>query len=420
MKVFALVDCNNFYVSRERVFCPRLSQRPVVVLSNNDGCVVARSQEAKALGIPMGAPVFQCREVLDRERVEACSSNYTLYGDMSRRVMLTLGQFTPHVEVYSIDESFLGFRQAPSSDLTAFAQDIRGTVRQWTGLPVSIGIGRTKTLAKLANRIAKRTETAQGVFDLTDPHRDLLDGIEVKEVWGIGPRYTAFLKRHGIRTVHQLTQARDAWVQKHLTIVGLRIVRELRGVPCIPLEEIPPSKKAIARSRAFSRPVRALPEIREAVATYIASAARALRKQGSVAGCLHVSVETSRFKTPRYGDAATLRLPFPTASTSDLIHFAHQGLRLIFKEGYPYHRAGVFLTDLSPQDSLQTDLFTLEYYDDRKKRLMELVDGLNARWGRGRVRFAAEGLKQEWGMRQSRRSPRFTTRWEELPVVRAS
>ena len=335
MKVFALVDCNNFYVSCERVFCPRLAQRPVVVLSNNDGCVVARSQEAKALGVPMGAPVFQCREVLDRERVAACSSNYTLYGDMSRRVMLTLGQFTPHVEVYSIDESFLGFHSPPSSDLTAFAQDIRRLVRQWTGLPVSIGIGRTKTLAKLANRIAKKTEAAQGVFDLTDPQRDLLDRIEVKEVWGIGPRYTAFLRRHGIRTVHQLTQARDAWVRRHLTIVGLRIVWELRGTPCIPLEEIPPSKKAIARSRAFGKPVRALPEIREAVATYIASAARALRKQGSVAGCLHVSVETSRFKGPRYGDAATLRLPFSTASTSDLIHFAHQGLRRIFKEGYP-------------------------------------------------------------------------------------
>jgi len=422
MAVFALVDCNNFYVSCERVFAPALAGRPVVVLSNNDGRVVARSQEAKDLGIDMGVPVFKCRHLLARHQVQVYSSNYALYGDMSRRVMESLKAFTPEVEVYSIDESFLRFAGAPPRDLAGLAQDIRRRVRSWTGIPVSIGLAATKTLAKLANKVAKTISRAEGVCNLVDQRRreEVLDRVEVGEVWGIGPRYSAFLHRHGIRTARQLSRAPDAWVCRHLTVVGQRIVWELRGISCIPLEQVPAPKKAIARSRAFGRPVRALDELGEVVATYAAAAARTLRQQGSVAACLQVSVETSRFKEPYYGRAVTVRLPFSTASTPELICGARRGLERIFRKGYAYERAGVLLTEIAPHDTVQLDLFSSEFYDERKRKLMAVVDEINTRRGRDAIRFAAGGLERQWRMRQAHRSPRFTTRWDELPVVRVA
>ena len=421
MQIFALVDCNNFYVSCERVFCPALNNRPVVVLSNNDGRIVARSQEAKDLGLAMGTPLFKCRALCEQHRVQVYSSNYTLYGDMSRRVVEVLQQFSPAVEVYSIDESFLGFTGRGAGDLGDLGRQIRGQVETWTGIPVSIGLARTKTLAKLANKIAKRAKRDRGVFDLAGhPQREqVLDRVDVGEVWGIGRQYRTLLREHGIETAYQLTRAPDRWIRKHLTIVGLRLVWELRGISCLPLEQAPAPKKSIARSRSFGRPLHTLEELEEPVAAHVAAAAQALRKQRSAAAWLQVSIETSRFAGPYYGRIVAASLPSPTASTPELVRAAHQGLERIFREGYIYRRAGVLLTGLVPQDALQLNLFTPGYYDDKKKALMEVVDRVNATWGRGTLRFAAEGLEQPWKMKQSRRSPHFTTRWAELPLIRA-
>lgn len=414
MPAIVHVDCNNFYVACERMFNPALEGKPVVVLSNNDGCIVARSQEVKDLGIPMGIPVFQARDDLIYNEVEMFSSNYTLYGDMSHRVVQTLRQFTPVIEEYSIDESFL---ELPDNQ-TALGYEIRDRVKKWTGIPVSIGIARTKSLAKLANKVAKKNRL--GVLDfLNHPKkRQILDRIPVNDVWGIGKQYTQKLNRRGIETAYQLSRADDKWVQKHLTVVGLRIVWELRGIPCLPLELTPPPKKAIGRSRSFGRPVNSLKHLKEALATHAASAARALREQGSVAGRLQIVIETNPFVKPYYGKNITASFVTPTASTPDLIKCAHEGLRRIYRKGESYTRAGVLLTELYPRDSVQMSLFW-KPNTARKKALLDVVDKINVRFGRGKIRWASEGLKQEWAMRQSRLSRKFTTRWDEILKARA-
>ncbi|NKB66067.1 MAG: DUF4113 domain-containing protein [Candidatus Latescibacteria bacterium] len=414
---FALIDCNNFYASCERVFAPHLQGRPLVVLSNNDGCIVARSAEAKRLGLQMGTPLFQCRHLLQRFGVAIFSSNYTLYGDMSRRVTATLRTCAPEVEVYSIDESFVrcdGLGMSPG----AWAGLVRDRVRQWTGIPVSIGLGPTKTLAKLANRIAKR-EDGDGVCDLLDPGRvdAALKSLGVGDIWGIGPSYQRLLQERGIHTAHQLSQASDGWVRRHMTVTGLRTVMELRGVSCLPLEEVPPAKKSIARSRSFGRPIRSFEELCQPLATYIAAAARLLRHQGSVTTHLQVHIETSRFTDQYYSRALDLSLLWPTASTPELVRWALDGLKRIYRPDFAYRRAGVLLSGLVPEAELQRHLFTRQHYDRRKKSLMELVDRINQRWKRRALRFAAEGLEQPWTMNQRRRSPRYTTRWAEVPVV---
>ena len=415
MPAVALVDCNNFYVACERTFDPSLKGKPVVVLSNNDGCIVARSEEVKALGIPMGIPVFQIRDILDYEGVELFSSNYTLYGDMSHRVVETLRQFTPTVEVYSIDESFLEL-PAFNGDLTPLGHEIRRRVRQWTGIPVSIGIGPTKSLAKLANKVAKQRKL--DVLDFTHHPDRILDTIPVNDVWGIGKAYTEKLNGCGIETVAQLVKANDRWVQKHLTVVGLKIVWELRGLPCLPLELAPPPRKAIGRSRSFGRPVHLLVHLKEAVASHVASAACALRKQGSVASRLQVFMETNPFVEPYHGRSIAAHLETPTDSTPDLIRCAHEGVKRIYREGDWYTRAGVLLTELYPRNSVQTSLFW-EPHTARQKALLDVVDKINAQWGRGTIRFASEGIRQDWAMRRSHLSRRFTTRWAEIPRAKA-
>ena len=418
MALFALVDCNNFYVSCERVFCPRLNGRPVVVLSNNDGCIVARSAEAKALGLAMGTPLFKCRDLCRRHQVQIFSSNYTLYGDMSRRVVECLEHFTPDVEVYSIDEAFLRLDKLPGCP-TQRAHRLRTSVGRWTGIPVSVGLATTKTLAKVANRLAKNTP--KGVCDLADPQErdEALTQLQVDQVWGIGPRYKALLNRHGITTALQLSRAPEPWIQRHMTVVGRRLVRELRGISCLSLDQAPAAKKAISRSRSFGRPVRDFDQLTEALATRVAEAARALRQQKSVAAHLQIHIETSPFAGPYYARAITARLDSPTAATPQLSRCARLALERIFKPGYTYKRAGVLLSGIQPQQTVQLNLFNPAYYDGRQRQLMAAVDQINSRFGRSALRFAAQGLAQPWAMRQDQRSPRFTTNWDELAVVRA-
>jgi len=419
--IFALVDCNNFYASCERVFNPTLNGQPIVVLSNNDGCVVARSNEAKALGIGMGVPEFQIRPLLRAHRVQVFSSNYTLYGDMSQRVMETLEQFSPDVEVYSIDEAFLSLVGFEPRGLLEHGRLIRRTVPQWTGIPVSVGIAETKTLAKIANRIAKRTPDTGGVFDLLAcPDREALLGrVAVEDVWGIGPNHARLLKQHGITTARQLAGTDDQWIRKRMGIVGLRLVMELRGVSCLDLEQCPSPKQSLTCSRAFGKRINTLAEMQEAVSVYTSRVAEKLRCERLAATVLTVCLTTNEFKEgPQYSNALTLRLPVVTDSTSELIGCALQGIRAIYRDGYLYKKAGVMLTGLVPVSQTQADLF--DSRDRMKsKRLMSALDSINDRWGASTLHYASSGITKAWKTQFHRRSPAYTTDWDALPVVTA-
>lgn len=421
MALIALVDCNNFYASCERVFDPKLEGKPVVVLSNNDGIVVARSNEAKALGIGMGVPEFQIRHLIRHHDVQVFSSNYVLYGDMSQRVMETLALFTTDLEVYSIDEAFLSMSGFTSRNLTEYGRTIGTTVKRWTGIPVSIGIAETKTLAKVAARVAKRTKDVAGVFDLTACRdRDaLLAETAVENIWGIGPNYARLLKGHGIQTALDLRGADDHWIRKHMGVVGARIVQELRGVSCLLLEECPAPKQGITVSRSFGRPVTRLAEMKEAVAFYTGRVAEKLREEKLAATVLTVFLTTNTFKDePQYSNAVSINLPVATDSTSDLFRYALQGMARIYREGYRYNKAGVVLTALVPANQVQGNLF--DHQDrERSSRLMGVLDRLNDQMGAGTLRYAAEGMTQRWKARFERRSPSYTTNWRDLPVAKA-
>src|SRR5215510_7256547 len=418
--LFALIDCNNFYVSCERLFQPTLLGKPVVVLSNNDGCVIARSDEAKALGIPMGLPAFKLADLAKEHSIEVYSSNYTLYGDLSARVMTALTQWTPEVEVYSIDEAFLKFVALPPDVLTAYGQTIRATIYKWTGIPVSIGIAPTKTLAKLANRLAKRSVEAQGVVTLNSPFEieTTLAQTPIEDIWGIGPGYTRRLHAHEIRTALQLRQVNDRWVRQALGIVGLRLVWELRGISCLPLALCPPPKQSLMVSRSFGRPITTLSEMREAVATYTTRAAEKLRRHQVAAGVLTLFLMTNRFtEEPQYSNSVTIPLPVATQDTAELIGYALRGVEQIFRDGYRYQKAGVILTALVPAHQIQAHLFD-QHDRERSQKLMTAIDTINKEWGSGTIRYAAMGLRPAWIMRCARRSRRFTTRWNELVEVR--
>jgi len=420
--VFALVDCNNFYVSCERVFQPTLGGKPVVVLSNNDGIVVARSNEAKALGIAMGVPAFQVRSLIRAHDVQVFSSNYALYGDLSRRVLDTLAQFSPNIEVYSIDEAFLSLSGFTSRNLTEYGRAIRATVKRWTGIPVSVGIAETKTLAKIAGEVAKRTRDAGGVCDLTaGPERDtLLADIPVEDVWGVGPNRARLLTAHGVRTARDLREADEHWIRKRMGVVGARIVQELRGVSCLALEDCPAPKQGITVSRMFGRPVTTLAEMKEAIAFYTGRAAEKLREERLAVNALTVFLTTNPFKDePQYSNAATVKLPVATDATPELLRQALRGIARIYREGYRYNKAGVMLTALVPASQVQGDLFD-ERDRERSSRLMRLLDRLNAEMGAGTLRYAAEDFTKRWRARFERRSPAYTTSWRDLPVAKAS
>jgi len=415
------VDCNNFYASCERVFNPSLWGKPILVLSNNDGMIIARSNEAKALGIKMGEPLFKVDAIVKEHDVQVFSSNYVLYGDMSHRVMHTLEQFTPDVEIYSIDEAFLYFGGFQRLDLGDYAREIRETVKQWTGIPVSVGVAETKTLAKLANRIAKKNKQYDGVLNIYGAaNRDeFLKQVDVEDIWGVGRQYTNFLRKNNIITAFDLTQARDKWIQKHMTIVGLRTVWELRGIPCIDLEQSPPPKKAIVSSRSFGKLVSDKTHVKEAVAFFVARAAEKMRQQKSATRAMTVFLRTNPFKEmPQYHNGVLVQLPLPTDSTAELIAYSEKGVDQIFREGFKYHKVGVMLTDFVPIDHSQMSIFDTED-TVRKAKITELIDTVNALMGSNTLIYASMGIKREWRTRCDRRTPRYTTNWDELPLVTA-
>jgi DNA polymerase V len=419
MSLYTLVDCNNFYVSCERVFNPALNGKPVVVLSNNDGCVVARSNEAKELGIPPGIAAFQIDHLIRSGQVLAYSSNYTLYGDLSRRVMDTLARFTPRIEVYSIDEAFLdlsGFEH-PDRSVSDYGRLIRATVRKWTGLPISVGIGETKVIAKIAQRIAKKLP--EGVLNLAgSPYLDdALARTAVEDIWGIGRSHTKFLRSHGIENALQFRDAETGWVRKHMGVVGVRMVLELQRTSCLHLEMVRPAKKAITVSRSFGKLVTTREGMCEAVSLYAARAAEKLRRERLAAGALMIFILTNRFRDePQYSNSAVIELPVPTDSTDEITAYALRCLAGIYRKGYRFYKTGIILSDLVPTDQIQTDLFdTVDRA--RAKRLMGTLDDLNYRMGAGTLAFAASGLERPWKTKFNRRSPRYTTRWEELREV---
>lgn len=432
--MYALVDGNNFYVSCERVFRPSLVGLPVVVLSNNDGCAIARSNEAKALGIAMGAPWFKIRHMTESSGLVALSANFALYGDLSDRMMSLAAGLGPQQEVYSIDESFIDLTGV-RGNLVERCHKVRSRILQWVGIPCGIGIGSTKTLAKLANHIAKTAERKPGVYPahlaqvcnlaaLTTTERDtVFAATPVNEVWGIGRRIAAQLNEGGIHTVHDLIQLDPATVRSRWSVALERTLRELQGTPCVDLEHEPAPKKEIASTRSFGHPVTELVDLIEAVTEFASRAAVKLRKQASLANQLMCFIRTSPFRDdPQYSRAITMPLRRPTSDTGALVSAAVAGLKLIYKPGYKLAKAGVMLLDLQP-DTVQQGELDLDA-DDAPERgtLMLALDGINDRYGRGTVHMASAGLagdKRAWAMKQERRTPGYTTCWADMLVVRA-
>lgn len=416
--MYALVDCNNFYASCERVFRPDLNGKPVVVLSNNDGCVIARSNEAKALGIPMGAPAFQFQALFDEHHVAVFSANFALYGDMSQRVMSILTDFYPDIELYSIDEAFLKLTGHSLEHLDADIRALQHKVRKWTGIPISMGIAPTKTLAKVASRIAKKfPERTQHVYWINDETKRLkaLKWLPVDDVWGIGRQYSKFLQKYGICTAQDLVYQPDEWIQKHLSINGLRLKQELLGKPMLDLE-VSEAKKHIATTRSFEEDYTHLAQLQERIATFAVTCAEKLRRQQSHCNALLVFVRTNRHKdVPQANQSVVVRLPYPTSSNLDLANAALAALERIFQEGLRYKKAGVILMDFSPEQNPQLGLF--EQGNARHPALMRAIDRLNGRFGQQKIKLGVQDLQRVWKMKQQHLSPRYTTQLNEIMTV---
>ena len=418
-EAIALLDCNNFYASCERAFDASLRKKPVVVLSNNDGCVIARSQEAKDLGVAMGAPLFKVRGLLEANDAEIFSSNYTLYGDMSSRVMGSLDEFTPHVEVYSIDEAFMQL-DCGARTFDNLGREIKEKIGKWTGVPVSLGIAETKTLAKIANRIAKKSEKARGVLDLyKSPHQKLaLRRTAVEDVWGIGAAYAQKLKMRGVETALSLRDIDLRWARKMLSVVGARTVVELRGIRAFPLEQNPHLAKSITCSRSFGSAVSDYKDVREAVAVFLSQAAEKLRRARLAAQSVTVFVSTDRLQpVPEYyQNAATYNSAYPSDINQELQAWAYRCLDRIWRDGYEYRKAGVLLAGLTPADKLTSRMYDDERWE-RFRSVTRAMDEINQKWGRGTVRFGMVDIKAKWRGRAGRISRRYTTRLAEVMQV---
>jgi DNA polymerase V len=420
----ALIDVNNFYVSCERVFNPKLNGKPVVVLSNNDGCAVARSNEVKALGVSMGAPWFKMKDLARQHGIIALSSNYALYADMSNRVMSILRQFSPDQEVYSIDESFLDLSEFKTRDLIKYGHEMRKRVLEWTGLPVCVGIGATKTLAKLANHCAKKRPMFNGVCNLNAMLPDeldcLLSEIAVGEIWGVGGKLAPKLEALGFKSVLDLKQASPEVLRRQFSVVMEKTIRELNGTVCIELEDVPPAKKQILNSRSFGQPVRDYNSLAESITLYICKAAEKLRRQQSLAGSVYVYIRTSPFKPddPFYSNGMAVPLPSPIDDSRKLGNIALWALKQLYRPHYNYAKAGVMLSELVPISGAQIDMFTKTETSLKSDALMKAMDSINRKMGKESIKLASEGFKRPWKMRQENKSPSYTTDWEQVVSVR--
>ncbi len=422
--MFALVDGNNFYVSCERVFNPKLNGLPVVVLSNNDGCVIARSNEAKALGIKMGEPAFQLDALFKRYNVKIFSANFALYGDMSQRMHEILSSFTPHLEIYSIDEAFLDFSGLDSFEsYETTGRKIRKTVMQNIGLPVSVGIAETKTLAKAANHLAKKIPGYDGVCLLKnkDEINEALKLLPVEKVWGIGRRFAAMLKARNVNTAFDFANLPEDWVRRKMTISGLKTQRELKGFNEIKLEDVRPSKKSISTTRTFGRSTNDYDLINAAVSTFAARCAQKLRRQKTVAAFVTVFLRTNkhRLDQPQYRNSYTVALPVQTSSEFEIVKYAIFGLDKIFREEFDYKRAGVIVSGISDAGNVEPDLFH-DYNFEKEEKIAKAIDKLNYKFGKDTVRLAAVTPSETWRLRQNMFSPRYTTSWNEILTIKTS
>lgn len=405
--MFGLIDCNNFYASCERVFNPSLNGKPIVVLSNNDGCVIARSNEAKALGIKMGIPAYQIKDIVKQHDVAVFSSNYVLYGDMSGRVMSMLAELAPEIEVYSIDEAFLNLEGI--QDLQTLGSEIARQVTRGTGIPVSGGIAPTKTLAKVANKFAKKYPAYNRlcIIDTEEKRIKALQLTDIGDVWGIGRRQAAKLEKQGVKTAYDFTLLPGSWVRKNMTVVGERTWKELRGISCIDMESAPPAKKQICTSRSFGKMIEDIDTMAEAIATHASTCAKKLRKQKSYAMSLMVFIHTNNFREdlPQYWKNTVLHLPVPTNDTQEIVHYALAGLKTIFIQGYQYKKVGVIITEITT--SSQLGLFDTVDREKREK-LMQAIDKINGEHNQ-LVKLAIQGTGRDWKLKQEQLSGRYTT-----------
>ena len=418
--MYALVDCNNFYVSCERVFNPSLIAKPVIVLSNNDGCVVARSNEAKALGIRMAQPAFEIKDIINHYNVSVFSSNYALYGDMSRRVMNILAEYAPSIEIYSIDEAFIPLEGFEYINIPEFARTISRAAKMGTGIPVSVGIGATKTLAKVANHYAKKLPANKGIYIITsDNIKESLQNFPVGDVWGIGRQYSKMLSKFEINTALDFVSTDPQWVRKAMSVVGLRTQEELKGIECIGIENKVPAKKNICTSRSFGQMINEFQPLAEAVANFASRCALKLRKQRSCANVLMVFIHTNmhRKDLSQYATNRVITLPVASSDTFELVEYAITALRTIYKEDFYYKKAGVIVSGIVPDHAIQTSLFD---QCDRSKQqsVIAVMDSINERYGSDKVKLAVLGNKRKWKLRQEQLSPSYTTHWDDIITIK--
>ena len=419
--MFALIDCNNFYVSCERVFNPKLNNRPVVVLSNNDGCAISRSNEAKALGIPMGAPAFKYEKIFRKHNVEVFSSNFTLYGDMSSRVMSILSKYTPNIEIYSIDEAFLKFEGFDNYDLESYCKKIQKIVLKHTGIPISIGIAPTKALSKVANRIAKKfPEKTNGVhlIDSNKKRVKVLKWLKIKDVWGIGFRHTERLKNIGIHTAYDFINLEDGWVRKNMSVVGLRLKKELEGKSVLSLEEVRSPKKAIATTRSFEGTIADYEKIKERISTFAICCAEKLRAQQSNCSSIYVFIRSNKFQKNKtqYRNKIMMTIPFSTNSNMVISKYAVKGLKKIFRKGIDYKKAGTIVMGLDSSENHQLNLFENE--NSKHKDLMKIIDFIQKKEGQNKIKLASQNLRKRWEMKQEKLSPSYTCKINDIIKVK--
>ena len=416
--MIALVDCNNFYASCERIFRPDLERKPIVVLSNNDGCVIARSNEAKKLGIKMGEPAFKKRDVFKKHNVQIFSTNFVLYGDMSKRVMSILNKNSKDIEIYSIDEAFL---QCYNEDLENYAINLRRKVKKWTGIPVSVGIAKTKVLAKIANRIAKKYKKSGAfVLDKQDIIKKALKFTSVEDIWGIGRNYAKTLKEYGINTAYDLTCVEESWIKKKFSVVVLKIVQELKGINCLELESEYKKKKNICTSRSFGQPVSEYHKLKEAISTFAVRCCEKLRKQRTCACEIKIFIYTNPFnpKQKQYYGTKTIKLDHATNDNHIIIQEVVKALKLIYKKGYSYKKAGVVVGKLINDNEVQLSLFDQILNRDKYSKISNIIDKINNNMGRDKLRIATQGFDRNWKMKQEQLSPCYTTRIDEILKVK--